>query len=44
MPLVDDAGNKGAALPSQIAVAVPKLNIGVMFGFTVTVKEAVAAH
>jgi hypothetical protein len=42
--LVDVVGNVGTVPPEQIARAVPKLNAGVMFGFTVTVNVAVVAH
>jgi hypothetical protein len=42
--LVDVVGNVGTVPPEQIARAVPKLNVGVMFGFTVTVNVAVVAH
>jgi hypothetical protein len=42
--LVDVVGKAGTVPPEQIARAVPKLNAGVMFGFTVTVNVAVVAH
>jgi hypothetical protein len=42
--LVDVAGNVGTVPPAQIASVVPKLNVGTMFGVTVTVKVAVVAH
>ena len=42
--LVDVAGNTGTVPPSQMLSVVPKLNVGVMFGFTVTVNVAVVAH
>jgi hypothetical protein len=42
--LVDVVGNVGTVPPEQIANAVPKLNVGVMFGFTVTVNVAGTAH
>ena len=38
IPLVDVAGNAGAAAPAQIVVDVPKLNEGGIFGFTFTVN------
>ena len=44
MPFVDVAGNEGAIPLLQIDIEVPKLNEGVMFGFTVTEYDAVAAH
>ena len=44
MLLVDVVGSAGTELPSQIVNDVPKLNVGVIFGFTVTVKVAVVAH
>ena len=43
-PLVDVPGKAGTVPPVQIASEVPKLNVGVRFGFTVTVKVAVVAH
>lgn len=43
--LFDDVvGNAGAVASAQIDKAVPKLNVGVMFGFTVTVNVAFVAH
>jgi hypothetical protein len=44
MPLLDVVGNVGAVAPSQILTLVPKLNVGVIFGFTVTVNVCVIAH
>ena len=44
IPLVDVFGNAGTVLPAQIVKDVPKLNVGVRIGFTVTVKVAVVAH
>ncbi len=44
IPLVDVAANVGTVPPSHIVAVVPKLNVGVIFGFTVTVKVAVVAH
>jgi len=44
MPLVDVFGNVGTVPPAHIVNVVPKLNAGVMFGATVTVKVAVVAH
>jgi len=38
MPLVDVFGKVGTPSPEQIVKAVPKLKVGVMTGFTVTVK------
>ena len=37
-------GNAGTVAPAQMVSDVPKLNVGVMFGFTVTVKLAVVPH
>ena len=37
-------GNAGTVPFSQIVNAVPKLNVGVMFGLTVTVKVVGTAH
>jgi hypothetical protein len=44
MLLVDVFGNAGTVPPSHILNVVPKLNVGVMFGATVTVKVVVVAH
>jgi hypothetical protein len=44
IPLPDVFGNAGTVPPSQIVNVVPKLNVGVMFGFTVTVNVVVVAH
>ena len=43
-PSIDVAGNKGTVPPAHIESDVPKLNVGIMFGFTVTVKLAGVAH
>jgi len=43
-PLLDVVGNVGAVPPEQILNVVPKLNVGVTFGVTVTVKVVVVAH
>jgi hypothetical protein len=37
-------GSAGAVAPLQILKAVPKLKVGVIFGFTVTVNVCVVAH
>ena len=42
--LVDVVGNAGTVPPEQIANAVPKLNVGMMFGLTVTVNVVGNAH
>jgi hypothetical protein len=44
MLLSEVVGNVGTVPPEQIDNVVPKLNVGVMFGFTVTVNVAVVAH
>ena len=44
IPFVDVVGNAGAVAFSQIVIAVPKLNAGVMFGLTVTANVAIIAH
>jgi hypothetical protein len=44
IPLLDVFGSVGTLAPSHILNEVPKLNVGVMFGFTVTVNVAVVAH
>ena len=38
MPLPEVVGNVGTVPPAQIVSVVPKLNVGVMLGFTVTLK------
>ena len=44
MPLSDVDGKVGTVPPAQILNEVPKLNVGVTFGLTVTVKFTVVAH
>ena len=44
IPFVDAAGNAGTVPPAQIVNVVPKLNVGVMFGLTVTVNVVGNAH
>ncbi len=44
MPFSDVEGRPGTEVPSQMVSAVPKLNDGVMIGFTETSKPAVSAH
>ena len=44
IPLLDVVGNNGTVPFEQIVSVVPKLNVGVMFGFTVTVNVAVVAQ
>ena len=44
MLLTDVVGNVGAVAPAHIVRLVPKLNVGVMFGLTVTVKLVGFAH
>ena len=44
IPLSDVAGNAGTAAPSHMVNEVPKLNVGVMLGVTVTLNIAVVAH
>jgi hypothetical protein len=44
IPLVDAVGNNGADPPEQMVSVVPKLNVGVMFGATVTVNVVALAH
>lgn len=41
MEVVDKVGT---VPPAQIVTLAPKLNVGVMFGFTVMVNVAVVAH
>jgi hypothetical protein len=42
--LEDNAGNEGTGSPAQIDSDVPKLNVGVSTGFTVTEKLVAEAH
>ena len=44
IPFDDVVGNIGTAPLSQIVKEVPKLNVGVILGFTVTVNVVVVAH
>ena len=44
IPLVDVLGNVGTDPPAQMVNAVPKLNAGVIFGFTVTINVTCTAH
>ena len=44
IPLVDVVGNVGTVPPEHIVSVVPKLNVGVIFGLTVTVKVVVVAQ
>ena len=44
IPLSDVTGNDGTVLPEQMVRSVPKLNVVVRIGFTVTLKVAVVAH
>ena len=44
MPLPEVVGNVGTVPPAQIVSVVPKLNVGVMLGFTVTLKVVGSAH
>ncbi len=44
MLLVDVMGKTGTVAPAQIVCAIPKLNVGAMFEFTVTENVAVVAH
>jgi hypothetical protein len=44
MLFVDAEGSVGTVAPLQIVRTVPKLNAGVLFGFTVTEKVVVVAH
>ncbi len=44
IPLLDVVGNAGTTPPLQIVRVVPKLNVGVIFGFTVTINVVDVAH
>jgi hypothetical protein len=43
-PLSETEGKVGTLAPAQIDKEVPKLNVGVTFGFTVIVNVAGTAH
>lgn len=43
-PLSDVVGNAGTVPPAQIVNVVPKLNVGIVFGVTVTVNVVVVPH
>ena len=44
MPLFELPGKFGTLLPAQMEMVVPKLNVGGIFGFTVTVNVTEGAH
>ena len=44
IPFIDVEDKAGTIPPEQIVNEVPKLNVGVMFGLTVTLYDAVVAH
>ena len=44
MLLADVIGSEGTVAPEQIVRLVPKLNVGVMFGATVTLNVVAVAH
>jgi hypothetical protein len=44
IPLAEVPANEGTGDPAQTVIEVPKLNEGIMFGFTVTLSDAVVAH
>ena len=44
IPFKDVFGKVGTVPPAQIVSDVPKLNVGVMFGLTVTLNVAGVAH
>ena len=44
IPLLEVLVNAGTTAPAQMLRDVPKLNVGVMFGVTVTEKLVVVAH
>ena len=44
IPFIEVPGSDGTDPPSQIESEVPKLNVGVTFGFTVTVNISVVAQ
>ena len=44
IPLPEVVGSAGTVSPEQIVSELPKLNVGVVLAFTVTVNVAVVAH
>ena len=44
IPLLDVVGKVGTDPPAQMVSDIPKLNVGVMFGVTVTVNVTGVAH
>ena len=44
MALSEVVGNIGTVAPAQKVAAVPKLNVGVTFGITVTENDPLIAH
>ena len=44
IPFEDVVGKAGTVPPAQTVSDVPKLNVGVIFGLTVTANEDVVAH
>ena len=44
MPLSDVVGNAGTVAPAQIVSDVPKLNVGISLGVTVTVNVVLVAQ
>ena len=42
--LSDVLGNAGTVAAAQIVSDVPKMNVGVMFGFTVTANVTIVPH
>lgn len=44
IPFVEVVGNVGTIPPAQIVKLVPKVNVGAIFGFTVTENDVVVAH
>lgn len=44
IPLADVPVNVGTAAPAQMVIDVPKPNVGVVFGLTVTLNVVEVAH
>ena len=44
IPFVEVVGKTGTVAPAQADEVIPKLNAGVIFGLTVTVKVVPVAH
>lgn len=44
IPLLEVPGKVGTVLPAQMVSVLPKLNTGIVFGVTVTLRVVATAH